>query len=324
MAQIMTDAFPRQTNSFAVAARPHSGRKDDISEGAVVVTFDQASKLVLESLPSKSSWRPYRNTFKQWQQFATSQNFDAMDLYCDKVRSFLYSRSLSRNTRISRKSHMLKLLHAVSSRDARFAQHYMQLREYRIQRTAKDNPPQRKARVISRKERRRLLSVWQGDDTHKGIRNCAVIRLLLYTAIHTTELTALRWEDLDWDAQTLSVFRGSDGQRESVPIFDASRNTINALRRLEAAQKSVLSHGDAPYTWLLPALSTGRSACFRPGKDAGASTQTIRSIVSQTARKAGLGKLTARDLRNTSLDMRTRAGASDTEIQSLADKQSNE
>lgn len=302
-------------------ARFVTDRTDNISEraSADVLTFDQASALVFDSLSSESSCHIYRTTFKQWQQFAKGYNFDALDLFRDNVKSFLYSRNLSHNTRLSRKSHMLKLLLVVSNRDSRFAQHYVQLREYKIQHTARDNPPQRKPSVLSSQERRRLRSVWKDDVTHKGIRNCAVVCLLLYTGIHTNELTALRWEDFDWDAQTLSVDRGNDGQRYSVPILDDSPNTTSALRKLKCAQKSALLCGDAPYKRIFPALSTGRNACFLPGKDVHTSAQTIRNIIAQTSRIAGLGNLTPRDLRHTSLKMFAKAVDFNASVQSLTD-----
>ena len=268
---------------------------------AGAVTFKGITALLFQDLPSESSRRVYRNTFQQWEQFATKNNLALMDLSCDNIRRFLFSRNLSRSTRISRKSHMQRLLRMVSYMDQSFGIHYIQLRDLNIRRTSKDNAPRRKPRVLTHDERRQLLAVWEKDDSHKGIRNYAVICLLLYTAIRSAELVALRWDDLDWDAQSLKVSQDKDGQASFLPILDHSPATILALRRLESIQNSVIGDHNTPFIFMFPALSTGKHARFTPAKDVGASTQTIRNIVKQTTEKAGLGVLSSRDIRYTSL-----------------------
>ena len=224
-----------------------------------------------------------------------------MDLHYDKIKRFLYSRNLSYSTRLSRKSHMQRLLRVAAYIDPSFGIHYIQLSDLRIRGTSKDNAPRRKPRQLSLSECRKLLSVWQDDDSHMGIRNYAVICLLLNTAVSNSELVALRWEDLDWDQETL-VLEGDYGDRDAcVPIRGNTADTINALRRLQSAQRSVLRDYDDPFSFMFPALSTGMYARFKPEKTIRTSTQTIRNIVKQTAERAGLGKLTSVDLRHTRL-----------------------
>lgn len=286
---------------------------------AGVITFKGITALLFQDLPSESSRRVYRNTFQQWQQFATQNNLAFMDLSCDNIRSFLFSRSLSRSTRISRKSHMQRLLRMVSYMDPSFGIQYIQLRDLNIRRTSSDNAPRRKPRALSHEECRRLLAVWENDESHKGIRNYAVICLLLYTAIRNAELIALRWEDLDWESETLAISRGHDGQACSLPILDESSATILALRRLQSTQNSVLADEKRPFIFMFPALSTGKYARFTPTKDIGSSAQTIRNIVKQTTVKAGLGKLSSRDIRYTSLTVFSNVDASAAGIASPAD-----
>ena len=271
------------------------------------LAFSQIAALLFEELPSESSRRVYRNTFQQWEQFALQKNLNVMDLFYGNIKCFLYSRNLSYKTRVSRKSHMQRLLRMASYRDSSFGIHYIQLRDLKIQRTSSDSSPRRKPRVLSRKECRKLLSVWKNDDTDKGIRNYAVICLLLYAAVRNAELVGLQWEDLNWDAQTLSICRGSERQ---VCILDATSETLSSLRRLQDAQESVRVLRDMPYRHIFPALSTGKNARFQPGKDVHTSPQTIRVIVKQTAEKAGLGQLSSLDLRYTSRSMFSKAGVS--------------
>jgi integrase len=241
-----------------------------------------------------------------------------MDLSCENIKSFIYSRDLSHNTRLSHKSHMQRLLRIVSYLDPSFGIQYIQLRDLNIRRTSRDNAPRRKPRVLSRDECQQLLTVWKNEETHKGIRNHAVICLLLYSAIGNGELVALRWNDLNWDAQTLSLSRDNEGQGCSVPILDASPNTINALRRLQDIQRSIFVDHDIHYIHIFPALSTGKEARFKPNKNVRTSTQTIRNIVKQTAEQAGLGKLSSLDLRHTSLSVFSKADLSHVDMSSSA------
>lgn len=287
---------------------------------AGVLSFKNITALLYQELPSESSRRVYRNTFRQWEQFATQNNLAFMDLSCENIRSFLFSRNLSRSTRISRKSHMQRLLRMASYMDPSFGIQYIQLCDMNIRRTNSDNAPRRKPRVLSRDERQRLLAVWENDDSHMGIRNYAVICLLLYTAIRNAELISLRWEDLDWESQTLTIRRGSDGQGCRIAILDESPDTIVALRRLQSTQDSIMADQHAPFRFMLPALSTGKHARFTPRKVVRTSTQTIRNIVRQTTEKAGLGKLTSRDIRYTSLTVFANIGDSAAGASSPADR----
>lgn len=254
---------------------------------AGALAFQGITALLFQDLPSESTRRVYRHTFQQWEQFAAQNNLDLMDLSCENIRSFLFSRNLSHGTRLSRKSHMQRLLRMVSYLDPSFGIQYIQLRDLNIRRTSRDNAPRRKARVLSRDEYQQLLAVWENDDTHKGIRNHAVICLLLYSAIRNAELVALRWEDLNWNTQTLALSRDNDGQGCSIPILDASPDTINALRRLELTQTSVFTDHSMSFSCMFPALSTGKHARFTPAKDVRTSTQTIRNIVEQTTERPG-------------------------------------
>ena len=307
------------TNSFACARNKAARLNMQLDCDAGVLTYQGIIARLFQDLPSESSRRVYWFTFQQWEQFAAQNNLDLMDLSCEHIRNFLFSRSLSHNTRISRKSHMQRLLRMVSYLDPSFGIQYIQLRDLTIESTSRDNAPRRQPRVLSRDERRQLLAIWENDASHKGIRNCAVIRLLANTAIRNAELAALQWKDLDWEAQTLNVRRGKKGLPCLIPIGDASAETLKSLRRLQNIQQAVRADHDTPYRHIFPALSTGKNARFQPEKDIRTSTQTIRDIVKQTAEKAGLGKLSSLDLRHTSLKLFSQADVSHADISASAD-----
>ena len=291
---------------------------------AGMLTFQGITALLFQDLLSESSRRVYRFTFQRWEQFAAENQLELMDLSCENIDRFLFSRELSHSTRISRKSHMQRLLRMVSYLDPSYGIQYIKLRDLNIRRTSRDVAPKRKPRVLSQDECQQLLAVWKNADTHMGIRNYAVICLLIYSAIRNSELVALRWEDVNWDTQSLTICRGNERKRCCLPIFDATPNTLHALRRLQNAQRSVFADHDFPFKHIFPALSTGRQASFKPNKNVRTSTQTIRNIVKQTSEKAGLGKLSSRDIRYTSLTVFSRAndvvagGASWTDTQFTA------
>lgn len=294
MAQdLITGQSPRDAHDYArqgtdflsetVQAQAERTHASDLS-------FPKVAALAFEEHPSESSRRVYGNTFQQWEQYALKNELDVMELFFDKVKSYQYSRSLSHNTRLSRKSRMQRLLRVAAYLDPSFGIHYIQLRDLTLESKSRDNAPRREPRILSKKECQQLLAIWKNVESHKGIRNCAVIVLIAHSAIRNAELVALRWQDLNWDAQSLTVCRGSDGRRCNVPIRDATSKTLNSLRRLQDAKQTVRT-----------------------------STLTIRNIVKQAAEIAGLGQLSTLDLRHTSISMYFNADVSHADIASSQD-----
>lgn len=307
---LLRDPFPAQEE--------RTDRNSTLAN-ARTLYFPQITALLLDELPSEASRRVYLNTFQQWEQFADYNDLNVVELFSDNIKSFLYSRHLSYSTRLSRKSHIQRLLRVAAHVDPSFGIYYVQLRDLKIEGTSEDNAPRGKPRELSHSECRQLLSVWRDDDSHMGIRNRAVLFLLLNAAIRNSELVALRWEDLNWDAQTLMISRDDKGQESNMPILDASPDTMNALRLLQLTQTSVSPDHSIPFSFMFPALSTGKYARFTPGKNVRTSIQTIRNIVKQSAERAGLGKLSCLDLRHTSLRLFSKSDISHADIARSAD-----
>lgn len=127
--------------------------------GARILSFPQITALLLEELPSEVSRRVYRNTFQQWEHFVDYNDLNVLELFSDNIKSFLYSRLLSYSTRLSRKSHLQRLLRIAAHIDPSFGIHYVQLRDLKIEGTSKDRAPRGNPRELSNSECRRLLSV---------------------------------------------------------------------------------------------------------------------------------------------------------------------
>lgn len=266
--QKLGNTDPQQTDLLCDPYSAWEERRDSASPmvNARILSFPQITALILDELPSEASRRVYRNTFQQWEQFADNNGLNVLDLFSDNIKSFLYSRHLSYSTRLSRKSHMQKLLRVAAHVDPSFGIYYFQLRDLKIEGASEDNAP-------------------------RG----------------------------EWDAQTLMISPDEREQGCGVPIFDASLDTINALRRLQLTQRSVSADQGIPFSFMFPALSAGKYARFTPGKDVRTSTQTIRNIVKQSAEITGLGKLSCLDLRHTSLNPLSKSEIFRADIASSAD-----
>ena len=81
-----------------------------------------------------------------------------------------------------------------------------------------------------------MLEVWAEDNRHYGVRNYALLRLLIYTGLRSAEVVALRWEDIDLDAQLVRVRQGKGDKERIVAIADVSDNTKQSLVALRALQ----------------------------------------------------------------------------------------
>ncbi len=247
---LLRDPFPAQEEQADINSPLVNAR---------ILSFPQITAQLLDELPSEASRRVYLNTFQQWEQFADYNDLNVMELFSDNIKSFLYSRHLSYSTRLSRKSHIQRLLKVAAHVDPSFGIYYVQLRDLKIEGTSEDN------------------------------------------------------------AQTLMISRDDKGQESNMPSLDASPDTMNALRLLQLTQTSVSPDHSIPFSFMFPALSTGKYARFTPGKNVRTSIQTIRNIVKQSAERAGLGKLSCLDLRHTSLRLFSKSDISHADIARSAD-----
>ncbi|MCY3866052.1 MAG: tyrosine-type recombinase/integrase [Chloroflexi bacterium] len=63
----------------------------------------------------------------------------------------------------------------------------------------------RSKRALNRSEVSRLLAVWEEDARPLGLRNSALLRLMIYTGLRRAEVVALRWDDIDFEDQLVTV-----------------------------------------------------------------------------------------------------------------------
>ena len=146
---------------------------------------------------------------------------------------------------------------------------------------------------------RRLLAACD-IGTVVGIRDLAIITLLVRLGMRSGEVAGLDLDDIDWRAGTIRV-RGKGNCHDRLPLPpDVGRRVAEYLRHARPAHaqgRTVFVRHFAPHH----ALCAGR----------------VGGIVADAARRAGLGRVAAHRLRHTAATELLRAGASLPEIGQL-------
>jgi site-specific recombinase XerD len=146
---------------------------------------------------------------------------------------------------------------------------------------------------------RRLLAACDAS-TVVGVRDLAILTLLVRLGLRRGEVAGLGLDDIDWRAGTIRV-RGKGDRRERLPLpADVGRRMAEYLRHAR------------------PADALGRTVFvrhFAPHHALGASR--VSGIVADAARRADLGRIHAHRLRHTAATELLRAGASLPEIGQL-------
>lgn len=146
---------------------------------------------------------------------------------------------------------------------------------------------------------RRLLAACDVN-TAVGCRDLAILTLLVRLGLRCGEVTALRLDDIDWHAGTISV-RGKGNRHERLPLPpDVGHRVAEYLQNVrptDAQGRTVFVRHFAPHHE------------FCKGR--------VSGIVADAARRAGLGRVHSHRLRFTAATQLLRAGASLPEIGQL-------
>ena len=151
--------------------------------------------------------------------------------------------------------------------------------------------------------------MWRYDTSNTGLRNNAMMRLLVYTGLRRSERVALTWQDIDMSEMIITVRHGKCDKERTVAIIDHSPVTKMALQTLAEAQGAV-------YHCIFPRMTAGRNALF--AQDKPVFDQKVALIVNNTARKAGIGHVAPHDLRRTHITIALNGGATVADMQAQA------
>ena len=261
---------------------------------------------------SVTSRRVYDCTYRNWCKFADEHNLSIDDVSYINVRKFINEAALAKTTRQNRLSHMRKILEALTIADRdRYEQDYQAVKSFlKVKATDDDRlRPGRAKRALKAHEVTRLLDVWRDDESVKGVRNNAMIRLLVYTGLRRSELVMLCWTDIDVEAGLVTVRHGKGGKERVAAILDSTNGTQQALERLRGSQPE-------GYRFLFASTTPGRGTKWL--SDVPTSSEVVALVVGKTAEKAGLGKLTPHDLRRTLITAGLEAGGHVKDLQEQA------
>ena len=289
------------------------------AKGALVISSDKSDVQfrvlteMIERTLAESSRRVYANTYRQWSAFAERDGLDSLDLSFENISAFLNQSEVAYATRQSWKTHMLRLLDWLEEADANDEWYAKQRRRVlkfvKVKRMDAERGRRRSQRALRVTEVARLLDVWADDGRAVGIRNYALLRLLIYTGLRRAEVVMLRWDDIDLEAHTVSVRHGKGDKQRIAAIADATEATKRALLALWQTQAGA-------YDCLFPTMTAGRSPKFESDKPM--SAQTIVRLLSLSSARAGIGHLSAHDLRRTHITLALDNGAPLQDMQAQA------
>lgn len=138
-------------------------------------------------------------------------------------------------------------------------------------------------RALSKAETRRLIGACRKDTTPSGLRDLAVIMLMITTGLRRAEIAALGVDDYDSSRGELSVHRAKGRNHRTVYLAKSARLVLN--------------------TWITTrALSAGPLFCpIHNGKvvNRKMSTQAVYDIVKRRSEEGRIGRCSPHDLRRT-------------------------
>ena len=289
------------------------------ARGALVISSAESHEQfrvlteMIEGTLAESSRRVYANTYRQWSAYTDRSRLDPFDLSFEHISAFLKQSEVAYATRQSWKTHMLRLLDWLEEADEGSEWYATQRRRVlkfvKVKRMEAERGRRRSQRALSLSEVARLLDVWAADPRLVGIRNHALLRLMIYTGLRRAEIVTLRWDDIDLENQTVTVRHGKGDKRRIAAIADVTEATKRALLALRRAQAGA-------YDCLFPTMTAGRNPKFEA--DEPMSAQTIVRLLSRSSKRAAIGHLSAHDLRRTHITLALDNGAPLQDMQAQA------
>lgn len=274
--------------------------------------FDILIDLIIENL-APSSQRVYWHTYRQWREFTRRNQLDIFDLSYENVVAFLNGRELAGATRRAWKAHMLRLLdwleEAPTGGDWYGMQRRLLFKFLKGARMESAGGKSRSKKALNRTEVARLLDLWARDRRPLGVRNSALLRLMIYTGLRRSEVVALRWDDIDFEDQLVTVRQGKGGKERIAAIADMTDETIQSLYALWEAQTGAYDH-------IFPTMTAGHNPRFYT--DEAMNAETIVRVVGGSGKRIGIERLSAHDLRRTHITLALNSGAPLSDMQAQA------
>ncbi len=248
------------------------------SDLAPSADYDQFQSLVNATLKTiaATSKRVYLQTYKLWTGWCANNQINPLDLTFSSVAAFLEQQSISKATRQRQLSALRKLAEMLSILDyanpARNAA-YMSLKKLKVG-YMEGNGVERDRHALSPAQADKVLRVWDGN-RKVDRRNRAIVALLFMTGLRRSEVTALKWSDINLDDAILKVRHGKGDVERDAAI--AGETALAALRDWQ----TVLG---ADRMYVFPSLLKGDKI----GTDEPTDDQTVYRVVKATEKQSSV------------------------------------
>jgi integrase len=188
--------------------------------------------MALTTLESERSQRVYLQTFDAWATWCDENGNDIFNFLL--VSDWIASQDTTKATRQRQLSAMRKLaqtLYILTGDDVaqRMLAVLKMIKAPKPDQEITDSQ-ERKRKALSPSEAERLLHVWDGDNTPRGKRNCAMIAVMLLSGVRRAELAAIMWPDVNLEEGTIFIRHGKGDKSRDVAL--AGDFAIRALREL--------------------------------------------------------------------------------------------
>ena len=138
-------------------------------------------------------------------------------------------------------------------------------------------------RELKRSELKKMLACCKRDNDALGVRDAAIIALMVSTGLRRSEVVALNIEDYDVNGGSLMVQQGKGNRQRNAFIVVPAKKLILKWMKLRSGAKDIL------FTRIISGVPTDNKL----------STQSIYNIIKARAEQAGIERCTPHDLRRT-------------------------
>lgn len=170
-----------------------------------------------------------------------------------------------------------------------------------------------RGRALTAKEVRYLLS---GPDREKaaGVRDYALLLLMLRTSIRVSEACGLRYSQVKWShGRWVIKFKVKGGRERTQPIPSEVKKAIDEYLRLDRTRRS-LQHSDGEEQFIFQPHTNYRTLEFNKPLSSTMAWQIVRKWGQFT----GVGKLSPHDLRRTAITKALDQGLSYRQVQMMS------
>lgn len=255
---------------------------DGIEPSTPALSFFRIVSEVLYTLQSDLSKRQYLSTYRSWLVYCQANDLHPVDgLHQATIYQYLLECATAQggavtfSTRRNKFAHLKKLVTVLHRQNrALWDDVLFQLQGMKVPLTDAGEQ-ERPKNSLSPQEMVKIFAVWR-DNTPVHIRNLCLLTLSFATGMRISEVTVLRWQEIDLIHRVIRVKKGKGNKSREVAIIDGL-NALDHLLRL----RDILGE-DRVY--LFPAIN--KSAVI--GADRPMKNISVQKIIEKTRLLSGV------------------------------------